>query len=90
MRTAILIALIALAVISSVGFADDEKKQTNVYDDLEWMNTPAHTGEENMTAIIKRHMANLLYPVDMTSFSGPDKDAKFRSRTLRRRDPSIC
>ena len=36
------------------------------------------TLDEDVTARIKRHMANLLYPVDMTSFVRPEKDQKFR------------
>jgi hypothetical protein len=36
------------------------------------------TVDEQVTAQIKRHMANLLYPVDMSLFIGPEKDGKFR------------
>jgi hypothetical protein len=36
------------------------------------------TLEEDVTSRIKRHMANLLYPVDMSSFVRPEKDPKFR------------
>ena len=39
---------------------------------------PDATVAEGGTALIKRHMANLLYPVDMSSLSGPESDTKFR------------
>lgn len=35
-----------------------------------------------MTALIKRHMANLLYPVDLTLFVRPEKDEKFREQII--------
>ena len=38
---------------------------------------PNATVEEQITALIKRPMANLLYPVDMASLAPPDKDPKF-------------
>ena len=34
--------------------------------------------DEQITALIKPPMANLLYPVDMSSLAPPDKDPKFR------------
>ena len=57
-----------------------EKIKTNIYDELRksWK----HPTDEQITAIIKRHMANLLYPVDLASFAGPDKDAKFHSQIV--------
>lgn len=71
--------LIALTVFSTVVFADEMNSQSNVYDDFrQGSPTPNATAEEKVTAQIKRDMASLLYPVDMSSLNGPDKDAKFR------------
>jgi hypothetical protein len=67
--------LIALTVFSTAVFAN----QNNVYEDFKHGSpTPNATAEEEVTAQIKRYMASLLYPVDMSSLNGPDKDAKFR------------
>jgi hypothetical protein len=71
--------LIALLVVSTVAFADEMNSQSNVYDFFkQGSGTQNATPEEEATAQIKRYMANLLYPVDMSSLNGPDKDAKFR------------
>ena len=72
--------LVALMVISTVALADDAREQANVYDyALGWLKPlPDATVDEQVTALIKRHMANLLYPVDMSSLSRPDNDPKFR------------
>jgi hypothetical protein len=72
--------LVALMVISTVALADDARKQANVYDDAPgWLKPlPDATVDEQVTALIKRHMANLLYPVDMSSLSRPDNVLKFR------------
>jgi len=69
----ILILLIALSPVR----ADDHR---NVYDAFRELlkPSPEATIEEQVTAHIKRHMATLLYPVDMSTFAGPDKDARFR------------
>jgi hypothetical protein len=78
MRTGVIIALMT---ISTVAFAGDARMQANVYDDFRgrWKpSSPEATVDEEVTATIKRHMANLLYPVDMSSFKGPDNDTKFR------------
>jgi hypothetical protein len=64
MRRCIRVALIV--VISSGAFADERKDQSNVYDDLQPSATA--TVDEKVTALIKRYMASLLYPVDMSSF----------------------
>jgi hypothetical protein len=81
MRRGILIALIA---ISTSAFAGEVKNQSNVYDDFRrWMEPSSNaTVDEEVTAIIKRDMANLLYPVDMSSFSRPDTDPKFRDQII--------
>src|SRR5207248_159076 len=50
----------------------------NVGDELKLKPSPGVTLEEDVTSRIKRYMANLLYPVDMTSFVRPEKDAKLR------------
>jgi hypothetical protein len=80
MRTSISIALIGLIAISSIAFADDRKNQANVYDDFgQWWKPPPNvTVDEEVTSFIKRDMANLLYPVDMSSLSRPENDTKFR------------
>jgi hypothetical protein len=71
--------LIALLVVSTAAFAEEKNLQINVYDDFKQL-PPAQnaTIDEEVTALIKRYMANLLYPVDLSSLSGPDKDKKFR------------
>jgi|tagenome__1003787_1003787.scaffolds.fasta_scaffold20938078_3 hypothetical protein len=59
----------------------DEFDQKNVYEafaELKLKPSPGVTLEEDVTSRIKRYMANLLYPVDMTSFVRPEKDAKLR------------
>jgi len=70
MRTAITALLIALA---TAVWADDKWGNANVYDDF------PKQREEQLTVQIKRHMAILLYPVDMSSFVRPEKDATFRA-----------
>jgi hypothetical protein len=79
MRTGIFITLMAIS-ISTIAFADDVKNQTNVYDDFRqwWKPPPNVTVDEEVTSFIKRGMANLLYPVDMSSLRAPENDAKFR------------
>jgi hypothetical protein len=71
--------LVILLLISTAAFAEEMNRQSNVYDDFRDM-PPAQnaTTDERVTALIKRYMANLLYPVDMSSLDGPDKDTKFR------------
>ena len=72
--------LICLIFFSTAVCAEEKQGQKNIYDDFRQSLKP--TGEssvdERVTAIIKRHMANLLYPVDLSSFNTPDKDIKFR------------
>jgi hypothetical protein len=76
MKKALLIFLIAF---SATAWAAD-KDQTNIYDVFrQWLKPTADASvDEQVTARIKRYMANLLYPVDMSSFVEPDNDAKFR------------
>jgi hypothetical protein len=38
--------------------------------------------DEQTTALIKRHMANLLYPIDMSTLARPETDAKFREQVI--------
>jgi hypothetical protein len=77
MKAVVLSLLIAL---STAAWADDNQDQRDVYDIFrEWMKpSNGATVDEQVTAHIKRFMAHLLYPVDMSSFDGPDKDGKFR------------
>jgi hypothetical protein len=75
-----------LLILSSIAWADEKEDQRNVYDvfsDLDKLVKPSQgsrivTLEEDVTSRIKRYMANLLYPVDMSSFVRPEKDPKFR------------
>jgi hypothetical protein len=64
--------LMFLMALSAGAWADDKQGQTNVYDVFRQF-----TVDEETTAAIKRRMATLLYPVDMSSFVGPEKDGKF-------------
>ena len=60
-------------------FADDQ----NVYDFFRQLpNSDSAIVDQQTTALIKRHMANLLYPVDMGSFARPETDAKFREQII--------
>ena len=71
---------ILMFVLACAASAWAQEDQTNIYD--EFRKSWKHPTDEQITAIIKRHMANLLYPVDLASFAGPDKDAKFRSQIV--------
>src|SRR5215471_5485138 len=63
----------------SPAFADDQ----HVYDFFRQLpNSDSAIVDEQTTALIKRHMANLLYPVDMGSFTRPETDAKFREQVI--------
>lgn len=80
MRTTILALLIT---ISFAAWADDQHGQRNVYD--VFSDLPPLAGvtlEEQVTALVKRHMANLFYPVDMSSFVRPERDVKFRELVM--------
>jgi hypothetical protein len=75
MKTALLIFLFTI----SPAFADDQ----NIYDFFRQLSNPdSAVVDEQTTALIKRHMANLLYPVDMGSFARPETDAKFREQVV--------
>jgi hypothetical protein len=69
-----------LITVSASAWADDKQGPRNVYDVLREVLKPSAgvSVDEQVTARIKRHMANLLYPVDMSSFVRPERDAKFR------------
>jgi hypothetical protein len=59
----------------------DEFDKRSVYDafaELKPKLSPGVTLEEDVTSRIKRYIAGLLYPVDMTSLVRPEKDAKLR------------
>jgi hypothetical protein len=68
-----------LVLSSTLVLAEEKQDQKNVYDDFRQSQkgTGDSSVDEQVTAIIKRHMANLLYPVDLSSFSTPDNDRKF-------------
>jgi hypothetical protein len=71
-----------ILVFSIPALADkDQFDQKNVYDAFDELKLTPSLGvtlEEDMTSRIKRYMANLLYPVDLTSFVRPEKDLKLR------------
>jgi hypothetical protein len=73
-----------LLVLAAPALADkqqDEFDQKNVYDafaELKVKPSKGVTLEEDVTSRIKRYMASLLYPVDMTSFVRPERDPKIR------------
>jgi hypothetical protein len=78
-------ALLILLIMIAPAFAEDQKDdQRNVYDFFRQrdQNSDSAIVDEQTTADIKRHMANLLYPVDMTSFARPEKDVKFREQLM--------
>jgi hypothetical protein len=59
------------------------RQRRNVYAVFhEFSRPPGSFREEEVTVRIKRHMANLLYPVDLTSFEKPEKDTKFREMIM--------
>jgi hypothetical protein len=72
-------ALLFFLFMISPAFADDQ----NVYDFFRQLpNTDSAIVDQQTTALIKRHMANLLYPVDMSSLARPETDAKFREQVI--------
>jgi hypothetical protein len=74
------LALIYAAILSGAAWAEDKPDQRNVYDAFRTIIKPSPNVsiDEEVTALIKRDMANLLYPVDMSTFATPERDAKFR------------
>jgi hypothetical protein len=75
MKKALLIFLFTI----SPAFADDQ----NVYDFFRQLpNSDSAIVDEQTTALIKRHMANLLYPIDMSTLARPETDAKFREQVI--------
>ncbi len=74
------VVLLFLFAFATSAWAQNNQDQTNIYDAFrQWLKPPAGASvDEQVTAIIKRHMANLLYPVDMSSFRTPEKDSNFR------------
>ena len=73
-----------LIVFAGPTLADEQQDQfdqKNVYDAFGELGLKPSTGvtlEEDVTSRIKRYMANLLYPVDLTLFVRPEKDPTFR------------
>jgi hypothetical protein len=76
---------VVLLVFSGTVRADEAEDKRNVYDVLgEILKPPAGTTlEEDVTSRIKRYMAALLYPVELSSFVRPEKDTKFRQLVIR-------
>ena len=76
-----LLFLLVFAVPALADKQEDQFDQENVYDAFGELQLKPSTGvtlEEDVTSRIKRYMANLLYPVDMTSFVRPEKDPRLR------------
>src|SRR6516162_7320349 len=72
-------AFLIFLFTTSPAFADDQ----SVYDFFRQLpNSDSAIADEQTTALIKRHMANLLYPVDMGSFARPETDKKFREQII--------
>ena len=72
-------ALLIFLFTISPAFADDQ----NVYDFFRQLpNSDSAIVDEQTTALIKRHMANLLYPIDMSTLARPETDAKFREQVI--------
>jgi hypothetical protein len=73
----VLVFLLGFSGIARAGEAEDK---TDAYDALREILKPSAgtTLEEDVTSRIKRYMAALLYPVELSSFVRPEKDPKFR------------
>jgi|SRR6185312_2778412 len=72
--------LVFLLAFSGIAWADETEDKRDVYDVLGEILKPSAgtTLEEDVTSRIKRYMAALLYPVELSSFVRPEKDPKFR------------
>ena len=71
-----------LLFLAIPALADDQFDQKSVYDAFGELKLKPSTGvtlEQDVTSQIKRHMANLLYPVDLTSFVRPERTPSFAS-----------
>jgi hypothetical protein len=81
MRYFIVTLFLVLATPALADKEQDEFDRKNIYDAFSELRLKPSAGvtlEEDVTSRIKRHMASLLYPVDMTSFVRPEKDSNFR------------
>jgi len=81
MRYFIVALFLVLATPALADKEQDEFDRKNIYDAFSELRLKPSAGvtlEEDVTSRIKRYMASLLYPVDMTSFVRPEKDAKLR------------
>jgi hypothetical protein len=68
--------LLVFAVPALADKQQDQFDQKDVYDAFGELKLKPSTGvtlEEDVTSRIKRYMANLLYPVDLTSFVRPEE-----------------
>lgn len=76
--------LVFLFVFSGIAWADEREDKRNVYDVFREILKPTAgtTLEEDVTSRIKRYMAVLLYPVELSSFVRPEQDAKFRQLVM--------
>jgi hypothetical protein len=80
MRNVIFSLFLLFLAAPAVADKQQEKfEQKNVYDAFADFNPKPSTEvtlEEHVTSQIKRYLASLLYPVDMTSFVRPERDPK--------------
>lgn len=74
--------LALLLTISTATWAAEDHR--NIYDVFhQWIKPLSEaTVDEQGTALIKRYMASLLYPVDMASFERPETDKRFRDAIM--------
>jgi hypothetical protein len=72
--------LILVVVLSSAAAAEEPKSTKSVYEELRQSQKPTSgaTSDQITTATIKRHMATLLYPVDLSSLKPPEQDESFK------------
>jgi|SRR3954467_6143833 hypothetical protein len=80
MRKVILTFFLLVIPVAAMAEKQQDQDQRNIYDSFRDLLKPSAgvTLEEDVTSRIKRHMANLLYPVELSSFVRPEKDPKFR------------
>jgi hypothetical protein len=73
--------IVLLAVFSRGVLAEETKDTIGIYEDLRQSLKPSTgaTVDEMTTATIKRHMATLLYPVDLSSLKPPEQDEAFKA-----------
>jgi hypothetical protein len=73
-------AIVLLATFSSAALGEDANGTKSVYEELRksLKSSSGASIDEITTATIKRHMATLLYPVDLSSLKAPELDEAFK------------